>query len=116
MKAMRIIVPLVALFFLGAVTAAFFGVRELSFAASLQLIPAILSLSLIPLAVIALVTLLFGRFFCRAMCPLGILQSIVNRIFRDKRLIILNLDLYWCFWLKFFSVDHDADVEEAGIT
>ena len=84
MKAMRIIVPLVALFFLGAVTAAFLGVRELSFAASLQLIPAVLSLSLVPLAVIAAVTLLFGRFFCRAMCPLGILQSIVNRIFHPK--------------------------------
>ena len=84
MKAMRFIVPIVALFFLGAVTAAFLGVRELSFAAAFQLFPAILSLSLIPLAAIALVTLLFGRFFCRAMCPLGILQSVVNRVFHPK--------------------------------
>ena len=84
MKAMRFIVPIVALFFLGAVTTAFLGVRELSFAAAFQLFPAILSLSLIPLAAIALVTLLFGRFFCRAMCPLGILQSVANRLFHPK--------------------------------
>ena len=84
MKVMRFIVPLVALFFLGSVTAAFLGVRELSFAASLQLMPAILSLSLVPLAVVAIVTLLFGRFFCRAMCPLGILQSVANRLFHPK--------------------------------
>ena len=81
---MRFLVPLAALFFLGATTAAFLGVRELSFAASLQLVPAVLSLSLAPLAVAAVATLLFGRFFCRAMCPLGILQSVVSRMFHPK--------------------------------
>ena len=80
----KIIVPVVALFFFAAVTAAFLGVRELAFAAKLQLIPAALACSWIALAVALAVTLLFGRFFCRAMCPLGILQSVVNRIFHPK--------------------------------
>ena len=84
MKAMKVIVPLTALFFLTAVTAAFLGGRELAFAAGFQLLPAMLSNAWIILAAILAVTLLFGRFFCRAMCPLGILQSVVNRIFHPK--------------------------------
>ena len=40
MKAMKFIVPIVAIFFLAATTAAFLGVRELSFAACIQLLPA----------------------------------------------------------------------------
>ena len=84
MKAMKIVVALTALFFLAAVTAAFLGGRELAFAAGFQLLPAILSNAWIILAAILAVTLLLGRFFCRAMCPLGILQSVVNRIFHPK--------------------------------
>ena len=33
----------------------------------------------------ALATLLFGRFFCEAICPLGIVQSFVNWILRPKK-------------------------------
>lgn len=84
MKAMKFIVPIVAIFFLAATTAAFLGVRELSFAACIQLLPAILAHAWIALAAVAALTLLFGRFFCRAMCPLGILQSVVNRIFHPR--------------------------------
>ena len=31
-----------------------------------------------------LATLLLGRFFCRSVCPLGILQSAVNWVFHPK--------------------------------
>lgn len=31
-----------------------------------------------------LATALLGRFFCRAVCPLGMLQSLVNRLFHPK--------------------------------
>ncbi|MBQ3287815.1 MAG: 4Fe-4S binding protein [Kiritimatiellae bacterium] len=84
MKASRLVVPLVALVFLSATTAAFLGVRKLTFVAGFQLFPAILANAWIVLAVIAAVTLLFGRFFCRAMCPLGILQSVANWLFHPK--------------------------------
>ena len=81
----KLITPLVALFFLVATTAAFlFGLHRLAVVAGLQLIPALLSNAWVMLAAIAAITLLFGRFFCRAMCPLGILQSIANRIFHPK--------------------------------
>jgi len=80
----KFMVPLVALVFLASATAAFLGVRELAFAAKMQLIPAALAASWAALAVTLAITLLFGRFFCRAMCPLGILQSIANRIFHPK--------------------------------
>ena len=80
----RFIVPAVALLFLASVTAAFLGVRELAFAAKLQPIPAALAGSWGALAVALAVTLAFGRFFCRAMCPLGILQSVANRIFHPR--------------------------------
>ena len=85
MKASRFVTPLVALLFLAATTAAFvFGLRRLAPVAGLQLIPAILANAWVVLAAVAAVTLLFGRFFCRAMCPLGILQSVVNRMFHPK--------------------------------
>ncbi|MBR2838886.1 MAG: 4Fe-4S binding protein [Kiritimatiellae bacterium] len=85
MKALKFITPVVALFFLAATTAAFvLGVRRLAFAAGLQLVPAILANAWVVLAAIAAITLLFGRFFCRAMCPLGILQSVANRIFHPR--------------------------------
>ena len=84
MKASKLIVPLVALVFLSATTAAFLGVRKLAFVAGFQLFPAILANAWIVLAAIAAVTLLFGRFFCRAMCPLGILQSVANWLFHPK--------------------------------
>ena len=83
-KAKKLVVPLIALVFLASATAAFLGVRGLAFAAKLQLIPAALACSWAALAFALLVTLLFGRFFCRAMCPLGILQSVVNRVFHPK--------------------------------
>ena len=84
-KAMRFITPAVALLFLAATTAAFLlGMRGLTFVARLQLVPAMLANAWVVLAAIAAITLLFGRFFCRAMCPLGILQSITNRIFHPK--------------------------------
>lgn len=36
------------------------------------------------LAILALLTLLFGRVYCSWLCPLGILQDIVNRVVRPR--------------------------------
>ena len=86
-NASKYITAAVATAFLAAATGAFLGVRELAFAAKLQLIPAVLACAWVPLAVAVAVTLLFGRFFCRAMCPLGILQGVVNRIFHPRKAV-----------------------------
>jgi polyferredoxin len=56
-----------------------------------QLVPAVLRLpskgALVTLAVLALVTLLFGRVYCSTLCPLGTLQDVVIRLRRrpDRR-------------------------------
>ncbi|MDR1085178.1 MAG: 4Fe-4S dicluster domain-containing protein [Deltaproteobacteria bacterium] len=44
-----------------------------------QLVPAILSGSLITAALLLSVTMLFGRLYCSVLCPLGILQDIFSR-------------------------------------
>lgn len=48
--------------------------------AHIQFIPALVSLSFITLAVLILITLLFGRIYCSTICPMGIFQDIVTWI------------------------------------
>ena len=88
-----------SLFFLGVITAAFFNVPFTSWAVKLQALPAALAfsdafgeggLSLLKCTALVLllaITLLFGRFYCEAMCPLGIVQSLLDRILRRKKAV-----------------------------
>ena len=64
---------LVGLFFLATVTAAFLGVPYCWLAVKAQ-----------GLVCGIVLTLLLGRFFCTSVCPLGMLQSVVNRIFHPR--------------------------------
>ena len=73
----KILKIVVAAFMLYAVTAAFFGF-DTDLACRIQ--PA----ATIWFLVVLLLTPLFGRFFCECLCPLGIIQSIVNWIFHPK--------------------------------
>ena len=63
----------VRLFFLAAIAGAFFGWPFCWLAVKTQ-----------GLAWGVVATLLLGRFFCRSMCPLGMLQSLVNAVFHPK--------------------------------
>ncbi|MDR0505609.1 MAG: 4Fe-4S binding protein [Dysgonamonadaceae bacterium] len=45
----------------------------------IQFIPAILSGSILIIAGLILITVLFGRIYCSVLCPLGILQDIIAR-------------------------------------
>lgn len=69
----------------------FVGVLPSSFPnlARIQFIPALLSGTLVVLGLLLLLTFLFGRIYCSAICPLGILQDAVawfaRRINRKKR-------------------------------
>lgn len=89
----------VAAVFTATVTAAFFNVPFSGWAPKLQAAASALSFSdafaeggfsLLKctafIAVLA-ITLLFGRFYCEAMCPLGVVQSFADWLFRRKRAV-----------------------------
>lgn len=87
MRKLRVIRILSAAFFLLAVTACFLdftgtATRWFGWTAKFQLMPSALALSLVAVAILA-VTLLCGRVYCSAVCPLGILQDIAI-FFRRK--------------------------------
>ena len=63
---------LVTLFFLG------FG-GGCGLLEKVQVVPALLGCAVVPLAVWAVVTVLFGRLYCSTACPLGILQDVLLR-------------------------------------
>ena len=70
--------------------AAFAGVPFTGWIASLQAVPAALKACIspdswvdaLPLAAVIAFTLLFGRFYCKVLCPLGVAQSFANWLFR----------------------------------
>ena len=51
---------------------------SLAFMAKVQLVPAVLAGSLGAVAGVALMTLVFGRVYCSALCPLGVVQDIIG--------------------------------------
>ena len=48
--------------------------------AKIQFLPAILALNLGVIALLVIMTLLFGRVYCSVICPLGIMQDIISWI------------------------------------
>ena len=54
------------------------GITWLQFVPSVLKFINILSISAIGFFVVIVLTLLFGRVYCSSVCPLGILQDIVN--------------------------------------
>lgn len=57
----------------------------LSWVAQIQLIPAILALNLGILAILIVLTLIFGRIYCSIICPLGIFQDLWSSLRSKKR-------------------------------
>jgi ferredoxin-type protein NapF len=58
---------------------------RLAFLAKLQIVPAILAGSLAVTAGLILLTLISGRLYCAAICPLGVMQDIISRLGRKNR-------------------------------
>ncbi len=50
--------------------------RYLAWTAKIQLLPAVLSLNLVIVALLVILTLVFGRVYCSVICPLGVMQDI----------------------------------------
>ena len=68
------LVGFLLLFFVPGAPDVFPGLELL---AKVQLIPAVLSGSIVVVVVLMLVTLIFGRMYCSVLCPLGLLQDIL---------------------------------------
>lgn len=47
--------------------------------ARVQLLPAVLALNIGVVALLVVLTLLFGRIYCSVICPLGVMQDVVSR-------------------------------------
>lgn len=52
----------------------------LGWMAKVQLLPAVLAMNFVIVAVLVLLTLLFGRVYCSVICPLGVMQDIISWI------------------------------------
>ena len=70
-----IMILLVTTLFIGAG----YGISQwIGWAAKIQFLPALLALNFVVLAVLIILTLIFGRIYCSIICPLGIMQDIYN--------------------------------------
>ena len=67
----------------------FAGILPVEFHAlgHIQLVPAILSLNIGVIVFLAICTLLFGRIYCSAICPMGVFQDIINRCSKRKKFV-----------------------------
>ncbi|KWW24605.1 MAG: ferredoxin-type protein [bacterium F082] len=84
---LRIIRIILALFFFLGITFLLIDVsgllhHSLGWMAHLQLLPAVLSFNILIVAILMVLTLLFGRIYCSIVCPMGVLQDIFNRLGR----------------------------------
>lgn len=80
----KIRITLAAIFFAG-VTLLFLDFTGtlhvwLGWMAKIQLLPAVLALNFGAVAILLLLTLLFGRIYCSVICPLGVMQDIISWI------------------------------------
>lgn len=90
MKYIRVVVAIAAILAMTFlfVDATGWGTDHLDFMARIQLMPALLALNFVALAILVVLTLVFGRVYCSVICPLGIFQDIVawvRKAFAGKR-------------------------------
>ena len=80
----KIRIALATIFFAG-ITLLFLDVTGtlhawLGWMAKIQFLPAVLALNIVVVAVLLLLTLLFGRVYCSVICPMGVMQDIISWI------------------------------------
>ena len=51
----------------------------------LQVVPAVLAVNVVAIVVLAVLTLLFGRIYCSVICPLGVMQDVVDWIHGKRK-------------------------------
>lgn len=82
MKKIRITLALlffsgISLLLTGLVPGAF---RWLGWMPKLQFLPAVMGLSILAIAIVLALTILFGRIYCSTICPLGVMQDGISHV------------------------------------
>lgn len=84
----RIVLAVLSVLLLTGLFVNLSGIGLFSFLAKAQFMPALLSANFLVLAILVVVTLLFGRVYCSVICPLGITQDFFNwltKLFGGKK-------------------------------
>ena len=85
LRKIRTILAIVVLALLTLLFVDFTGTMQwTSVLGKIQFLPAVLAVNLIVVAVLIVLTLVFGRIYCSVICPLGILQDLLARLNRKK--------------------------------
>lgn len=74
--------------------------------AKIQFLPALLALNVGVVALLVVLTLLFGRIYCSVICPLGVMQDIVSWVGSRRKkgktvfpILRQNLESGTAYWL-----------------
>ena len=89
-RILRTVRIVLATFFFVTVTLLFLGVGGqfnlwMGWVAKVQFLPALMALDFAVLAVLIVLTLLFGRLYCSVICPLGVMQDIFGRAGKKQK-------------------------------
>ena len=57
----------------------------LGWMAKIQFLPAVMALNVVVIVALVSLTLIFGRIYCSVICPLGIMQDIIAKVFNHKK-------------------------------
>ncbi len=113
MKKIRITLALlffsgISLLLTGLVPGAF---RWLGWMPKLQFLPAVMGLSILAIAIVLALTILFGRIYCSTICPLGVMQDGISHVSvlskrarKNRRPFRFRKELKWLrygIWLLF---------------
>ncbi|MBO5903036.1 MAG: 4Fe-4S binding protein [Tidjanibacter sp.] len=74
----RILLAICSFVMLTMLFVALSGTKMFAFMAKAQFIPALLAGNFLVVALVAIVTLIFGRIYCSVVCPLGLFQDLFN--------------------------------------
>ena len=78
----------------------------LSWMAKIQFLPAVMALNVVVVAVLVVLTLVFGRIYCSVICPLGVLQDLLARLNRKRNKYSYSKELRW---LRYAVLGYDPD-------
>ena len=67
----------------------------LSWLAKIQFLPAVLALNVGVVLALVILTLIFGRIYCSAICPLGVFQDVLARFHRKKNKYSFSKEVRW---------------------
>ena len=66
-----------------------------SWLAKIQFLPAVLALNFVVIALLVVLTLVFGRIYCSVICPLGIMQDVISWLRKKKNRFSFSAEKRW---------------------